>query len=58
MLFFFLWPRPFDSGDVERERADNVVLRSMACAVREAYAATLTVVILIDGQRRGNDGDE
>lgn len=28
---------------------------SAACAIREAYAATLTVVILVDGQGAGDD---
>jgi hypothetical protein len=32
------------------------VVNSMACAIREAYAATLTVVILVDdGQEEGRD---
>lgn len=30
--------------------------RSMACAIREAYAATLTVVILVESQ--DYDGNE
>lgn len=29
----------------------------MACAIREAYAATLTVVILVDGQTNNNNDD-
>jgi hypothetical protein len=29
---------------------------SMACAIREAYAATLTVVILVENQRYDGDG--
>lgn len=28
---------------------------SMACAIREAYAATLTVVILVEGQEYERD---
>jgi len=31
---------------------------SMACAIREAYAATLTVVILVDDRLHGDDGNE
>lgn len=31
------------------------VLNSMACAIREAYAATLTVVILVDDRFHDND---
>ncbi|KAL3959830.1 hypothetical protein ACCO45_004947 [Purpureocillium lilacinum] len=30
----------------------------MACAIREAYAATLTVVILVDDRLHGDDGNE
>ena len=33
------------------------VLNSMACAIREAYAATLTVVILVDGEQDPNADD-
>ena len=29
--------------------------RSMACAIREAYAATLTVVVLVEGQEYERD---
>jgi hypothetical protein len=29
----------------------------MACAIREAYAATLTVVILVDDERNENRDD-
>lgn len=32
-----------------------IISHSMACAVREAYAATLTVVILVDGSTRDLD---
>lgn len=31
---------------------------SMACAIREAYAATLTVVILVDGKLNEADANE
>jgi hypothetical protein len=30
---------------------------SMACAIREAYAATLTVVILVDDEQDSNMDD-
>lgn len=30
---------------------------SMACAIREAYAATLTVVILVDDERNPDRDD-
>lgn len=29
----------------------------MACAIREAYAATLTVVILVDDEQHSNTDD-
>lgn len=33
----------------------NLFVNSMACAIREAYAATLTVVILVDGRQEPTD---
>lgn len=39
----------------KREQQGKLTIGSMACAIREAYAATLTVVILVDDQDYNDD---
>lgn len=39
------------------ENVTDALFDSMACAIREAYAATLTVVILVDDEQDSNADD-
>ena len=51
-------PRPLTVKWCFRSSLTDIMIFSMACAIREAYAAALTVVILVDDGQKVDNKDE